>query len=369
MPVSRAAELQQIPGVRVAVPHGQTTDKSDAGWGVRVIDGIDFDAYARLSGLRVVEGRPPRSGDEAIIDPVWMGQRKAKVGGTVRVFERDFRIVGVYEPPGGARIKIPLATMQENAGVDPSFCTSILVSVNNPAEQDAVAERIHAAFPDDQLIFTRDLHELYASSVPALDIFIDVVVGVAAVISMLVILLAMYTTVTERTRQIGVLKSLGMSNGAIAWVIEQEAIIVSLLGVGALCLPVSAGATASHNDGYDSRPRPAATALDGLPLPDRPRGTGQRPRAYPIGYQVVEGDSLWGLTRRHLGPAASDARVARTWPLWYATNEAVIGSDPDLLIPGTVLQPPPDAATGPGCSVARRPPAGDDPAPPHGGRP
>ena len=66
---------------------------------------------------------------------------------------------------------------------------------------------------------------------PALDVFIDVVVGVAAVISMLVILLAMYTTVTERTRQIGVLKSLGMSNAAIAWVIEQEALVVSVLGV------------------------------------------------------------------------------------------------------------------------------------------
>ena len=48
---------------------------------------------------------------------------------------------------------------------------------------------------------------------------------------MLVILLAMYTTVTERTRQIGVLKALGMSKPKIAWVIEQEAIIVSLIGV------------------------------------------------------------------------------------------------------------------------------------------
>ena len=232
MPVSRAAEVQRIPGVRVAIPHGQTTDRSDAGWGVRVIDGIDFEGYSRLSGLRVVEGRAPQAGDEAIIDPVWMEQRKAKVGGTVRIFERDFRIVGVYEPPGGARIKIPLSTMQENAGVeDGSFCTSILVSVVNPAEQDAVAERIHAAFPEDQLIFTRDLPELYSSSVPALDVFIDVVVGVAAVISMLVILLAMYTTVTERTRQIGVLKSLGMSNAGVAWVIEQEALVVSVLGV------------------------------------------------------------------------------------------------------------------------------------------
>jgi len=41
----------------------------------------------------------------------------------------------------------------------------------------------------------------------------------------------MYTTVSERTRQIGILKSLGMSKGAIAWAIEQEAILVSVLGV------------------------------------------------------------------------------------------------------------------------------------------
>jgi putative ABC transport system permease protein len=67
--------------------------------------------------------------------------------------------------------------------------------------------------------------------VPALDIFLNVVIGVSATISMLVILLAMYTTVTERTRQIGILKSLGMSKGSIAWVIEQEAILVSVLGV------------------------------------------------------------------------------------------------------------------------------------------
>lgn len=232
LPVSRAAEVQSIPGVRAATPVAQATDTSDTGFGVRVIDGIDFDSYQRLAGLRVVEGRPPDSGDRAIVDTIWKEQRKAKAGDTVKLFGRDFQIVGVYEPPGGARIKIPLATVQENAGNDAhDLCSGILVSVNNPAEQDAVAERIHAAFPEDQLLFTRDLPELYASSVPALDVFINVVVGVAAAISMLVILLAMYTTVTERTRQIGVLKSLGMSNAGVAWVIEQEALFVSVLGV------------------------------------------------------------------------------------------------------------------------------------------
>jgi len=92
--------------------------------------------------------------------------------------------------------------------------------------------RIKEKFPEDQIVPTRELPELYQSSVPALNIFLKVVVGVAATISMLVILLAMYTTVTERTRQIGILKSLGMSKRSIAWVIEQEAILVSVLGVG-----------------------------------------------------------------------------------------------------------------------------------------
>jgi len=64
-----------------------------------------------------------------------------------------------------------------------------------------------------------------------LDVFLNVVVSVAAAISMLVILLAMYTTVTERTRQIGILKSLGMSRAAIAWAIQKEAMLVSVLGV------------------------------------------------------------------------------------------------------------------------------------------
>ncbi|MCA1621029.1 MAG: ABC transporter permease [Acidobacteria bacterium] len=232
LPVSRADEVGRLPGVKVAVPVGQTTDTSDTGFGMRVIDGIPFERYARLSGLRVIEGRPLQSGDEAVVDSVWKEQRKAKVGDRVKLLGRDFALVGIYEPPGGARIKIPLSTAQENAGIeDGAFCNAILVSALNPAEQEAVAERIHAAFPDDQLIFTRDLPELYASSVPALDVFINVIVGVAAVISMLVILLAMYTTVTERTRQIGVLKSLGMSNFGVAWVIEQEALFVSVLGV------------------------------------------------------------------------------------------------------------------------------------------
>ncbi len=230
LPVSRAAEIAAMPGVRAASPLGQAFDKSDTGFGSRLIDGIEFDQYANISGLTIREGRKLGSGDEAIIDPVWKQQRHAAVGETVQLFERPFTIVGVYEPPGGGRIKIPLSTMQEQEGGE-GRTSAILVACIDPSKQDDVAALIRQRFPEDQIIFTRDLPEIYASGVPALNVFIKVVVGVAASISMLVILLAMYTTVTERTRQIGILKSLGMSKSAIAWVIEQEALLVSFLGV------------------------------------------------------------------------------------------------------------------------------------------
>lgn len=230
MPVSRAEEIKRIEGVRTAIPLGQNILPSDSGFGSRIVDGINFDEYADVAGLTIKEGRKLEGGDEAIVDSVWQKDRKAVVGSTVVLYERPFKIVGIYEPPGGGRIKIPLATMQDQLGSE-GHASSILVACKNPEEQEAVAARIRARFPEDQILFTRDLPELYVSSVPALDVFINVIVGIAATISLLVILLAMYTTVTERTRQIGILKSLGMSKTTIAWVIEQEAIIVSILGV------------------------------------------------------------------------------------------------------------------------------------------
>lgn len=57
---------------------------------------------------------------------------------------------------------------------------------------------------------------------------------------------------------------------------------------------------------------------------------------------VQAGDCLWDLARAHLPAGASDARVAREWPRWYAANRALIGTDPNLIHPGQVLIVPAD---------------------------
>jgi hypothetical protein len=60
---------------------------------------------------------------------------------------------------------------------------------------------------------------------------------------------------------------------------------------------------------------------------------------------VRAGDSLWSISARHLGPAASAQATAIAWHQWYAANRSVVGDDPDLIYPGQRLRAPVLAAT------------------------
>jgi putative ABC transport system permease protein len=223
LPLSRVQEIRAIEGVQDAVPVGQNLQG-------RMVDGIDYESFTRVSGMRVVEGRPFSAPDEAIIDRRQAANRKLKVGDEYEIFNRPFRVVGIYEPESLGRIKVPLRTMQESLN-RPDLCSMILIKVADPAKQDEVAARIKQRYPDHGVMLTRDLPILISRGTPALQTFLKVVVALSIIVSSLVILLTMYTTVTERTRQIGVLKSLGASKLWIAGEIEKEALLISSLGV------------------------------------------------------------------------------------------------------------------------------------------
>lgn len=232
LPVALAKELEAVEGVAKVVPIATNSVSSGEGLtGTRFIDGIPFDAYAEVAGLKVVAGRKFEEGkDEMMADAAWLQSRKLRVGDKFSIYDRDFEIVGIYEPSVGARVKVPLSTMQTQLGSE-GKASAFLVKIRDGHTPQQVGDALNARFPDNQIILTSELEELYMQGFPALNIFLDVVIGVAGVISALIILLTMYTTVTERTRQIGVLKSLGMSNFGIAMSIVKEAVLLSIGGV------------------------------------------------------------------------------------------------------------------------------------------
>ena len=65
---------------------------------------------------------------------------------------------------------------------------------------------------------------------PQLKIFLRVLIGLGALVCGIFVLLSMYTTITERRREIGVLKSLGASKMFIVGTIEREAFLIGVLG-------------------------------------------------------------------------------------------------------------------------------------------
>lgn len=226
-----APRLLEIEGVKAVVPVIRyVTPNAKGRFGLLQLDGVDWQAFAEMNEMQTVEGRAPTANDEVILDYRQMRDDKLKLNDTIEVFGKPHRIVGVFAPPSGSRIKMSLAAMQD-ALESPNKCTFILVKLKEGADVDAVAARINEALPGNKITLTLDMIIDAQERIPALNIFLRVLVGLGAFVSTIFVLLSMYTTITERRKEIGILKSLGASKSFIIKVIEGEAFMVGILGV------------------------------------------------------------------------------------------------------------------------------------------
>jgi putative ABC transport system permease protein len=223
--------LKQVDGVADAVPVILDVLQSNRGFGFERIEGVEWEQYAQVNGLELLSGRGPQTSDEIVVDIVKARNNDLSVGSTLNLIgDRPYRIVGIYSPESTARVKATLAGMQEALGA-PNRCTYILVKVRNGYDKGEVAKRIDAQIPGNKIQFTDEVFASFERSIPYLGVFLRVLVLLAAVVSALVVMLAMYTTITERTREIGILKALGASRGYIIGVIEKEALLISVIGL------------------------------------------------------------------------------------------------------------------------------------------
>ncbi|HEU4711384.1 MAG TPA: ABC transporter permease [Pyrinomonadaceae bacterium] len=223
--------LKAIDGVEEALPVYRYIFQGSRGFGFEQIDGVDWEPYARMNGLSIAEGRAPQGMNEVVIDETKARNNNLKVGDPIKPFgSGEYRIAGIYSPESGARVKMSLAAMQQ-AQEAPGKATFIFLKLRNPDQVDEMAARINQVLPGNTIQPTREVFTSFEKSIPYLGVFLRVLVGLAAVVSALVVMLAMYTTITERTREIGILKAMGASRGYIVGVIEKEAILISIIGL------------------------------------------------------------------------------------------------------------------------------------------
>ncbi|MFQ5792520.1 MAG: ABC transporter permease, partial [Acidobacteriota bacterium] len=192
LPVAYAAALSKIPGVTGATPVGRFIRRGSRGFGFELIEGIvvapngEHATYFDVARLRLVQGHLPTRKYQIIIDRVRAEDPTVGIGAKLNLLGRDFEVVGIYEPEVGARVKMPLDTMQDLLG-NKDRCSWILVKCASAGIQRSVAARIESRFPGNQIIFTRDIPGLLSRGLPILNVFLNTVIGLATVISSLVI--------------------------------------------------------------------------------------------------------------------------------------------------------------------------------------
>src|SRR5712672_4766 len=156
-----------------------------------------------------------------------------RVVDTIEILNNKFRISGIVERGKGARKFIPLATLQDLIGAKDK-ATIFYLKLDDPANADAVVDEIKSVPGMERYVansMASYLAMMTTSNYPGLSTFINVVVGISVVIGFIVIFQAMYTAVMERTREIGILKSMGASKLYIVNVVLRETVLLALGGI------------------------------------------------------------------------------------------------------------------------------------------
>ena len=229
MPIKIADKLKEMKYVQSVAP---ALLQFNSTGGVEVIYGIDKESFRAVSGGFVfLEGRDMEGPDDILVDD-WAAKAKhIKVGDTYNLLNHDWHVSGIIEHGKGARLFVPLAVLQDLVGAHDK-ASIFLVKCTRPEHTEDVMAEMRQLFPGYPVRPLRDFLSLMTSTnIPGLQTFIDSMIALAVSIGLLVIFLTMYTTVIERTRDIGVLKSLGADRFFIVRALLMESAGLCVLGI------------------------------------------------------------------------------------------------------------------------------------------
>lgn len=231
MPIKIAARLKSQKYVQSVAP---ALLQFNSTGGVDVVYGIDRDSFHAVSGGFVfLQGHDMEGPDDLLVDDWAAKAKNIKVGDTYNLLNHGWHVAAIIEHGKGARLFVPLATLQELVGARDK-ASIFLLRCTRPEHTEDVMEEIRRVLPGYTIRPLKDFLSLMtATNIPGLQTFIHAMIGLAVAIGLLVIFLTMYTTVIERTRDIGVLKSLGADRSFIIRALITESATLCIFGIAA----------------------------------------------------------------------------------------------------------------------------------------
>jgi putative ABC transport system permease protein len=236
MNVKIADVVAKLPHVTVVAP--ANAHLATAG-SIEVLYGIDYASFDGLKPFVFLSGGAFKGPKDVLVDDIFAGSRNPQtgmpyaVGDMIEILNSKFRISGIFEHGKGGRKLIPLDTMNELTGTE-GKASIFYIKVDDPANEQTVIDEIHATkgLADYPVQTMQEWMSLMTpDKLPGFNIAVRSVTGIAVIVGFLVIFQSMYTAVLERTREIGILKSLGSSKLSIVSVVVRETALLAIAGV------------------------------------------------------------------------------------------------------------------------------------------
>jgi putative ABC transport system permease protein len=229
MPVAIGGKIAELPEVAAVAP---VLVQASTSGGITLIYGIDTPSFDAVSGgFKFLEGQTFSQPDDVLVDDIFAESRQLKVGSTLDLLNQKFNVAGIVEHGKGARIFVPIAKLQDLMGSS-GKASIFFVRLKQSNTVKQAMGKLGTLLPNYQL---RDMQEyvslMVAGNVPGLSNFISVIIGLAVCIGLLVIFITMYSTIIERTREIGILKAMGASRGYVFNLVLRETVTLTLFGV------------------------------------------------------------------------------------------------------------------------------------------
>jgi len=242
LPEQYAERLRAIPGVAAVSPVVAWTTTFRNGF--YVVYGIDPERFSSIGGgLRIVDGRAMRGPGEVVVDSRLAAAARLSVGERIEILGSRFEIVGVSKEGVGARIFLPMAELQTMLHQEKRV-SLFFVRCTSPAAVKATAAAIEGELAGVRCQILEGLADEMARSMSGLREFIGAITVTTLVVSLLVVSLAMYMTILEKTREIGILRSLGASRRLIMGSVVLESMLLTGCGVVAGYALTAAAVTA-----------------------------------------------------------------------------------------------------------------------------
>jgi len=190
---------------------------------------------------RIIDGEPLSARRQVIVGRMAAEKMGLEVGDTLRLLESNLRVAGIYETGTAfedAGVVIGLREAQMLTG-KPRQVQFYLISLRDPGQAEAVREELAATFPEVDFSLTSELNEAM-SDFRVLQDMVDQISFLAVFIGAVGMLNTMLMSVLERTREIGVLRSLGWRRRWVLRMILKESLVLGAVG-GVCGIPLGLG--------------------------------------------------------------------------------------------------------------------------------